>query len=101
MQAVLRERLELAPREPGAAERSEAVLVGPVHGAKDVRAVSRAADGDEQISRAGDILQLLDEDAVEALVVGPGEDVGRVVGEAEDLEAFLLVVFEILAAEGA
>src|SRR5262249_11331239 len=40
-------------------------------------------------------------DALEALVVAPGEDVGRVVGQAEDADALLRVVVEIFATERA
>src|SRR5262249_25559792 len=84
-----------------AAESPDAVAVGPVDGAKDVRAVARATDGDEQVARARQVLELLHEDAVEALVVGPGQDVRCVVGQAEDAEAFFLIVVVIFAGEGA
>ena len=47
------------------------------------------------------VLELFDEDAVEALVVAPGEDVRRVVGQAEDAQALLAVVVEVLAAQRA
>src|SRR5262249_61776592 len=46
------------------------------------------------------VLHLLDEDAVEALVVAPGEDVRRVIGQAEDADALLLAL-EVLPAQGA
>ena len=49
----------------------------------------------------GQVLELLDEDAIEALVVAPGEDVGRVVGQAEDAQPLLGVVVEVLAAQRA
>ena len=84
---MLGQRPQLAAAEAGAAERLQAVPVGPLDGPQDVRAVARAADGDEQVARAGQVLELLDEDAVEALVVAPGEDVRRVVGQAEDAQA--------------
>src|SRR6185312_8590798 len=42
---------------------------------------------------------LFGEDALEALVVAPGEDVRRVVGQADDAQPLLLVVVEVLSAE--
>ena len=56
-------------------------------------------DRDEQIARRGQVLQLLHEDAIEPLVVAPGQDVGRVVGQAQDLEPLLGVVVEELPGE--
>ena len=95
----LRQRPQLAAAEAGAAEGRQAVAVGPLHRAQDVGTVARAADGDEQVAGAGQVLQLLHEDAVEALVVAPGEDVRRVVGQAEDAETLFRVVVEVLAAQ--
>ena len=75
VQVLLGQRPQLAAGEAGAAEGSQVVPVGPLDGPQDVGAVAGAADGDEQVAGAGQVLELLDEDALEALVVGPGEDV--------------------------
>ena len=90
---------EFAAGEARAADGRDAPAIGPFNRFKDVGAVAAAANGDEQIAGAGEILELFDEDAVEPLVVAPGENVGGVVGEAEHLEAFFLIVFEVLAAQ--
>ena len=92
---------QLAAAEAGAAERLQPVPVGPLHRPQHVGAVAGAADGDQQVARAGQVLELLDEDAVEAFVVAPGQDVRRVVGQAQDAQAFLGVVVEVLAAQRA
>ena len=52
VQPVLRQRPQLAAAEAGAAERRQAVAVGPLDRPQDVRAVARAADGDEQVAGA-------------------------------------------------
>src|SRR5262249_18011893 len=54
-----------------------------------------------QIARTGQVLELLDKDAVESFVVAPREDIGCVVGEAQNAQAFLGVIIKVLAAEGA
>src|SRR5262249_42898724 len=90
-----------AAAEAGAAERQKPVAVGPLHRPQHGGAVAGAADGDEQVARPGQVLQLLHEDALEALVVAPGEDVRRVVRQAQDAQALLPVVVEVLAAQGA
>ena len=51
VQALLGQAAQLAAAEAGAAERLQAVAVGPLDGPQDVRAVARAADGDEQVAR--------------------------------------------------
>jgi len=81
------ELAQLAAGEAGAAEGLQAVGVAPIDGAEDVGAVAGPRDGDEQVTGAGEVLELFDEDAVEALVVTPGEDVGGVVGQAQHLQA--------------
>ena len=98
---LLRQRPQLAAAVAGAAECLQVVAIRPLDGPQNVRTVARAADRHEQVAGTGQVLQLLDEDALETLVVGPREDVRRVVGQAEDAQAFLLVVVEVLAAEGA
>src|SRR4051812_5799998 len=97
MQALLRQVTQLAAGEAGAAKGLEAIAIGPFDGPQYVWTVAGPADGDEQIARTGQVLELLDEDAVEAFVVAPGEDIGRIVGEAQDAEPLLAVVVEILA----
>ena len=86
---MLGERAELAAGEAGAAEGVEAAAVGPFDGAEDVGAVAGTADGDQEVAGVGEVFELFDENAVEAFVVAPGEDVGGVVGEAEDAESAL------------
>ncbi|MFO0967552.1 MAG: hypothetical protein U0793_18490 [Gemmataceae bacterium] len=87
METLFGHLAELAAVEAGDAEGVDAVGVGPLDGFEDVLAVARAADGDEEVARLPEVLELLDEDAIVAGVVGPGEDVRGVVREAEDLEA--------------
>src|SRR5262245_49398180 len=84
VEALLGEGAELAAGEAGAAERLETVAVGPVDGLEHIGAVAGATDGDQQVAGTSQVLELLDKDAIEALVVAPGEDIGGVVGEAED-----------------
>src|SRR5688500_7634926 len=86
MEILLGQGLELTAAVAGDAKSLDLVSVGPFDGAKNVGAVARAADGDEQIARLAEILELLDEDAFEIRIVGPGEDVRRIVGQAEDAE---------------
>ena len=91
VQVVLGQRLELAAAEPGDAHGRQPVGVGPLHRLEDVRAVARARDRQQQVARRGQVLELLDEDPVVALVVGPGHDPGGVVGQAQDLEPLLVL----------
>ena len=51
MQPLMRQPFELAAVEAGAAECFQAVAVGPFDGPKNIRAVPRAADRDEQVAR--------------------------------------------------
>src|SRR5262249_16224207 len=87
--------------EPVPPDRPAAVAVGPLPRRQHVGAVARAADGDEQVARRRQVLELFDEDAVEALVVAPGQDVRGVVGQAEDAQPPLAVVVEVLAPQRA
>ena len=82
MQPLLGQRPQFAAAEAGAAVCLYIVAVRPLDGPQHVRAVARAADGDEQVAGLGQVLELLDEDALETLIVGPGEDIRRVVGQA-------------------
>src|SRR5262249_38905606 len=69
--------------EARATERLEAVAVGPFDGAEDIGAVAGAANGNQQVGWGGEVFELFDKDPVEALIVGPGQDVRRVVGQAQ------------------
>ncbi len=101
VKVVLGQGLQFAAGEAGAAERRQLVAIGPLDGAENVRTVAGTADGDEQIAGTSKVLQLLDEDALEPLVVAPCEDIRRIVGQAEDADALLFVVVEIFAPERA
>jgi hypothetical protein len=48
---------------------------------------SAAAKGDQHVVCRGKILELLDEDGLEALIVAPGQNGGDVIGQADDLES--------------
>src|SRR5207253_3531409 len=86
VQPALRQRSQLAAIKAGAAESLQAVAVGPFDCSQHVGTVARATDADEQVPGAGQVLELLDEDALKAFVIAPGKNVGRVVGQAEDAE---------------
>ncbi len=101
VEIFVREAHEFSPGEAGAAERCHAVTVGPIDGAEDVRAIAGAADRNQEIAGVGQVFELFDEDAVEAFVVAPGQELGRVIGQAEDAEPFLGVVVEIFPAKRA
>jgi len=101
MEVFVRQISELAATEASAAECLDAVAVGPFHGAKDVRTIAGAADGDQKVAGARQVLQLLDENAIEAFIVAPGENVGSVIGEADDAQPFLAIIIEVVARQGA
>ena len=101
MQASLGRRPQLAAAVTSQAERPQIVRIGPFDGPQDIRAVAGAADGNQQVAGRGEVFQLLDEDALKPFVVGPSENVGRVVGQAEDAQPRLGVVVVIFAADGA
>src|SRR5687768_3778989 len=92
------QRLQLAAGETRAAECLQAVAVRPIDGLQDVGAVARPTNSDQQIAWTREVLELLDEDAVETFVISPGEDVRRIVGKAQDAKTFLFVILEILPA---
>src|SRR5262245_45745722 len=96
---MLGQLLQFAAANARATKGCQTFAVRPLHGAKDVGAIPRAADGDEQIAVTGQVLELLHKNAIVTLVVRPRENVGSIVGEAQDLEPLLMVVFEIFAAE--
>src|SRR5258707_365772 len=99
MQIVVRQRLQLAATKPGATERRKVVAIRPLDGLEDIWTVARAADGNEEIAGAGEILQLFDEDAIESFIVSPGQNIGRVIGQAENAETLLGVVVEIFSTD--
>ena len=72
-----------ARERDGPAARGIAVF----HRAENIRGVAGAADRDQDILRLGKILQLLDENAFVADVVGVGGDGGERIGERQDAEA--------------
>src|SRR5205807_352479 len=74
--------------------------VGPLDGVQDIGAVSAPADGQQRSAGRGEILQLFDEHAVEACVVSPREDIGGIIGEAEDPQTPHLIVAEVFAPQG-
>ena len=67
------------------------MVVGPGDGLEDVGTVARARNRQQQIAGRRQVFQLLEEDAVVTLVVGPGHDAGGVVGQAEDAEPLLVL----------
>ena len=91
VEVVMGERFELAAGEAGEAHGRQPLLVRPVDGLEDVGTVARARDGQQQVARRGEVLELLDEDPVVTLVVTPGQDCRRVVGQAEDFEPLLIL----------
>src|SRR5437588_11968379 len=99
MQVLVRHRPQLAAGKAGAAERRQAVTIGPIDGAQHIGTVARAADGNEQVARTSQVLELFDKDTIEALVVAPGKNVRRVIGQAQHAQAFLLIVLEVLTAK--
>ena len=99
VQIVMCQFLEFAATKPRATDRGKAFPIRPFHGAKHIGTVSGSADGNQQVSRAGEVLELFDKDAIKSLVICPGQNVGRVVGQTEDLQSLLLVIFKVLAPE--
>src|SRR5712692_2498170 len=87
MQVLLGELLQFAAAKARAAEGFQPVAIRPLHRHKDIGAIARPADGNEQIAGASQVFELLDEDALEPLVVTPSENIRRVVGQAEDAQA--------------
>ena len=91
VEVMLGQGLELAAAEAGDAQGGHAVGVGPLDGSENVGAVARARDRQQDVAGRGQVLQLLDEDPVVSLVVAPCHDPGGVVGQAENLEPFLVL----------
>ncbi len=75
--------------------------IGPIHGTQDVRAIAGTADGHEEIAFRSQVLELFHEDAIKAFVVTPGQNIRRVVREAQDLQSLFCVVIEKLACQRA
>lgn len=96
VQPVLGGVTEFAAGEAGAAEGGQSVPVGPFHGGQNVRAVTRAADGDQHVAWGGEVFQLFDKNSVEAFVVGPSQNVRRVVSQAENPHPFFVVVVQVV-----
>lgn len=101
VQVLLPQGLQLAARIAGNAPGRQPLPVRPLDGIQDVRAVAAAADGDQNIPRRGQVLELLDKDPVEAFVVAPRQDVGRIVGQTEDLQPLPVVVEKVFAVQRA
>src|SRR6516225_2851186 len=97
VEALLGQRSELSAGEASAAECSQIMSIGPFDGPQDIRAVTRAANGNEQIAGAGQVFQLLDKYAIESLVVAPGQNVWRIVGQTENAQTLLPIVIEVFA----
>jgi len=81
MQTILGQLPQAPAAKAGAAESHQPVAIGPLDSPQHVDAVARSGDRHQQIAGASEILQLLDEDTLEALVVGPGQNVRRIVGQ--------------------
>ncbi len=97
VQVILAQAFELAAREAGAPHRREAMFVGPRDGLEDVWSIPRTRYRQQQVPGRSQVFQLLQEDAVVTLVVGPGHDARGVVGQAQDAQT--LLVFKV--AQGA
>src|SRR5947208_15650090 len=96
MEILLSEFFQLAAAESRAAKGLHVVIVGPLDCSKYIGAVARPADGYEQITEVVLVLELLDENPLEALVISSGQNVRRVLGQTEDTQAWLGVVVIIL-----
>ena len=68
-------------------DRPAADGVAVFHRAQDVRGIAGAADPHDDVPGFGEILQLLDEDAFVADIVGVGGDGGKRISEGQDAEA--------------
>lgn len=101
MQTVTGQLPQSPAAEAGAAEGVHLVAVGPLDGPQHVGAVARARDRHQHIAGASEVFQLLDEDPLEALVVGPGQNVRGVVGQTQDPQSRLIVIVEILPTQRA
>ena len=99
MQSLLGQVPELAAAKASAAERFETAAVGPLDRAEHVGAIPRSTNRDQKVAGLGKVLELLDENAVKPFVISPRENVRRVVGEADDAQAFLAVILKIFAAQ--
>src|SRR5262245_10956974 len=99
--SFLSDLAKLTAGKTGTAKSNQTMTIRPFRCANDIRAVAGTADRDQQIARVGEVFQLLGEDTIESLVVGPGEDVRRVVGETHNAEALFAVVVKVLPAKRA
>jgi len=69
VQILLGQFAELAAAESGAAKGFPCRDCWPLDCSKYIGAVARPADGDEQITEVGQVLELLDENPLEAFVI--------------------------------
>ena len=91
MQVVMGQGLQLAAGEPRETDRGEPVAIGPVDGLENVRAVAGTGDRQQQVAGRRQVLELLQEDPIIALIVGPGHDSRSVVREAQNLQPLLIL----------
>ena len=82
---------EFAAVAAGERDGTAADRVGVFDRAQDIGGIAGAADGHHHVAGLGEILQLLDEDAVVADVIGVGRNGGQGVGERHDAEALIAV----------
>ena len=101
MKILLAKRFQLSTGISGDAPRGQPFSIRPFDGVQNIRTVSAAADRNQDIPFRGKVLQLLDENAIKTFVVTPGENIGGVIGQTEDLQPLPCVVREVFTVQRA
>src|SRR5437867_8926008 len=91
MQAVMTHWSESAAIIAGDAHGPKPLRIRPLDSLEHIRTIARSADRQQERAGLRQVLELFDKYALIAAIVRIGEDVRRVVGEADDSEPFLIL----------
>lgn len=92
--SILLHPLELASGITRQSKCFDSVAIGPVDGVENVRTVARSAYGNQQVTRLGQIHQLLNKNLIVGKVIADRHDPANIVRKTLDSESLKLHVVE-------